>query len=941
MTHRRRLAFAAPALAAAGLLVGLALAQTASSVQRETFDGKQPLWERGPASVPVAEEAHVLTEAHAHSLPSSEYIRVRAEPNGELNPSVYYSFPTHPAPVGDDLAVSVWVRANRSGVRLLARVVLPRERNPDNPGEKLTVLLRGEVYSKGAGQWQRLDLRQPVKLLKDEQQALRTRLNHDILVTDAYVDRVILDLYAAPGVTEVWVDDLEISPVIEPKAPPKGPTPAQTTSRAPGSIPVPVPSAGGLTTPARPLGGGGRVAVEFNREQLRVGGKNFLFRGIRHSDTPLKVLRDAGLNTLFVGESMDPSVYEDAVRQGFWLVPALPAESADADVLARDVTRFQADDAVLFWYLGGDRTTAQIDPVSRAARAVRAADPQRPLGADSWDGLWAYSRHVDLIAAHRFPLMTSLELTQYRDWLNQRRQMTRDGTFFWTWVQTHLQDWFLNVAYPNSDRSRFDEPIGPQAEQIRLLTYLALTAGCKGLGFWSDRFLADSHQGRDRLLAIALLNEELQMLEPLFLGVVGPPAWLEFPEVSVPDVKAAVIRCERGVLVLPLWLGKGAQYVPGQSAANRLDLRVPAVPNGTQPWLVSPGEVKSLPFTRVAGGVQVTLHEFDQSAALVFTSDLKLVEFWQTRCRQLVRLAAQHSYQLAEVERDKVEKVQAQLDELAQQGLAPKVPDAAALLAEARRRRDMVVAAWGRDDYRETYGRARQEMRPLRILMRAQWEAAAKSLGPDAPPTASPYAVSFFTLPRHWRFRQELSQCTPGGNQLADGDFERSEKIPAGWQVQTVLPEEVEGSAKVASTGPNEDRGRHYLALNIHPKVAGSANDPPPTKLDPAYLGVVSPPVRLPPGSLVRVSGWVKLPETILASVDGALLFDSAGGEPLGVRLTAATKDKPGPKEPAKWRHFVLYRRVPPAGVVQVTAALTGIGTAYFDDLAIEPLNPR
>src|SRR5205823_14517947 len=115
------------------------------------------------------------------------------------------------------------------------------------------------------------------------------------------------------------------------------------------------------------------------------------------------------------------------------------------------------------------------------------------------------------------------------------------GSFFWTWVQTHLQDWYLQAVLPEAAAAeKFDEPIGPQAEQIRLLTYLALSAGCKGLGFWSDRFLADSHQGRDRLLAIALRNQELAMLEPLLLSVVEAPVWID---TSVPEVKAAVLRC--------------------------------------------------------------------------------------------------------------------------------------------------------------------------------------------------------------------------------------------------------------------------------------------------------------------------------------------------------------------------------------------------------------
>ena len=116
---------------------------------------------------------------------------------------------------------------------------------------------------------------------------------------------------------------------------------------------------------------------------------------------------------------------------------------------------------------------------------------------------------------HRWPLMTGLEIGQYRRWLYQRRLLAHKDTFTWTWVQTHLPDWYTALVYKKPAVSGFDEPVGPQPEQIRLLTYAAISAGCRGLGFWSDRFLADSHQGRDRLLTLALLNQELRMLEPL------------------------------------------------------------------------------------------------------------------------------------------------------------------------------------------------------------------------------------------------------------------------------------------------------------------------------------------------------------------------------------------------------------------------------------------
>ena len=209
--------------------------------------------------------------------------------------------------------------------------------------------------------------------------------------------------------TEAWIDDLEVGPVIETSGSPsatggKTPTQGQITSRSSvpptGVMPVPPPSAAKST----------RVAVEFNRDQLYVAGRKWLFRGVRYSDTPLKVLRDAGLNTLFVSDKLDSAVYDEAIREGFWLAPTLPAGTPDPEAIARDVSRFSADDAVLFWYLGADFRGGDIDTITRTAQAVRTADPNRPIALDAWDGLPAYSRRADLLASHRFPLHTSLEL---------------------------------------------------------------------------------------------------------------------------------------------------------------------------------------------------------------------------------------------------------------------------------------------------------------------------------------------------------------------------------------------------------------------------------------------------------------------------------------------------------------------------------------------------
>ncbi len=72
----------------------------------------------------------------------------------------------------------------------------------------------------------------------------------------------------------------------------------------------------------------------------------------------------------------------------------------------------------------------------------------------------------------------------------------------------------------------------------------------------------------------------------------------------------------------------------------------------------------------------------------------------------------------------------------------------------------------------------------------------------------------------------------------------------------------------------------------------------------------------------------MKVPGQLRATADGLVVFDTAGGEPLGVRVMAT----------GGWRQFHLYRRVPPDGKVAMTFALTGFGAAYIDDVRIEPL---
>jgi hypothetical protein len=349
------------------------------------------------------------------------------------------------------------------------------------------------------------------------------------------------------------------------------------------------------------------------------------------------------------------------------------------------------------------------------------------------------------------------------------------------------------------------------------------------------------------------------------------------------------------------------------------------IPDTYQPWEVSPGRVRSLKPKTVTGGTQITIPEFGLTTAIVFTGDLSdkgMLVFWQDKSRQLIADAAQYAYDLAAYERNKVVTVSQKLEHV-----STPVAGARSLLDDCDNRLNIAAIYLKNRDYSHAYMEADRALRPLRILMRLQWEKATAG---QTTTTASPYAVSYYTLPKQWEFVDAIKHSTAGANLLAWGGFEgQPDKM---WTTRQVTLDEVLMQARLSDDKAHE--GKQFLELNVVPKpdpANPSAKPKPPEVLERTFVAVDSPKVRVAPGSIVRISGWVRIPRPITGTADGVLMYDSVGGEPLAVRTTAQTG----------WKKFELHRRAPSSGEVSVTLALTGLGTAQFDDVRIEPLLPN
>jgi hypothetical protein len=960
----RTVALAVAAVVA--LAVGFALVPVrAEQIHRHGFGGRHTVLVRGDANVRVDVVEHDISALSFKSQPSSEHIKLTCDAATGDAAYIYYYYDTPPAPISEVLSAGVWVKATKKGIQLRARVVFPKEPDPANPQSALTALIVGTTYEKSRS-WDKLTLENVPELLGKHLPVLRAKVGRDINTTGAYIDRLVLNLYAGPGTVEVWVDDLDIGPV-KPAARP------DAAKQGPPGVSTKQPRDDGQAR--------GRL-VEQRGGQITVDGKPFFFRAIRHTGTPLHVLRQAGFDTLWLPPDAPGELLEDANREGWLVIPTIPLTPARAEGETREaLERISADldpvlrkfgsADVLFYDLGGGRTADQYPQVARTAEVIRTHDPRRPRGIDVWDGFQAYSGSLDVVGAHRWPLFTSLGMDKYRDWLAQRKTLTAYRATFWTWVQNHLPDWYVETVLEQKPTDPFYEPIGPHPEQVRVMAHIALASGCRGLGFWSDRFLADSHHGRDRLQGMALLNAEIDMLSPCLLAPqnVSKTQWLN---TNNPNVKAALVRGERGAVLLPIWFGPGMQFVPDQGAIAELKVTVPLVHDGADPWRITPAGVECLAHksTKVVGGTELTIPEFDLVAPVVFTNDRPgLVVWWQDYARKYGRLAARWALDMAAVEYEKVATVHNRLA-----AMNVKVRDADVLFKQSVKYHESARQNFAAELYDKAYADATRALRPLRVIMRDHWNQATATLDT---PTASPYAISYFTLPKHWELFAEVQRRKPGANALPHGNFELNGTVPAegaavnllpGWSARYGTLDRVNVAAGVVPSAklaekpqprkgpepvkgmfapgrpvatpdegyvpPTPELGRSLLRLEVRHRVELDQNGKPldvsAAPLEKTFLAVDSPPVRFAPGTLVRVSGWLRVPQPVGGSVDGVLFYDDAGGEQLGVRVS----------HQPPWKKFHLYRRVPASGQISVTLALTGIGAAYFDDIRIEPLVP-
>lgn len=889
----------------AALLAG-ALRPASASAQSawyEGFEGPQTSWQAGPSDLQYKVEQHQRARGDAHTGQGSELLAIQAGPGSYL----HFTHSAGRAQVIDELLITVWVKASRPGVQLLAVVTLPRSIDP-RTGRPVTILIAGSSFAT-AGSWQQLRLGNVPHLVARETRLIRAQLGPSIDDREAYVEHVVLNVYTGTGLSQCWIDDLDVAGFVA--------RPAEAESRVSTAVPTPAaPAGGGAATGGAATGGSPSAArrVELAGPILLVDGRPMFPRAIRYRGEPMEFLARLGFNAVWIDQPPTRQLAAEAEQAGLWLIappprpqglelpygPVVPTASIGAE-----------RDRVLAWDFGRGLTSEHLEGTRRWAEQVRAADPGRPLVGQPLSELRSYSRHLDVLLSDREPIGSSLELTSYSNWIRGRATLARPGTPFWTTVQTQLAPSLAEQLRALAGGREL--PLAVPYEQIRLLVYTAIGSGCRGLVFQSYAPLnAQDPDTQQRAMSLEQVNLELGLIDPWTAsgGLAGTVSG------NVAEVTGSVLRTDRARLLLPMWLAPAAQYVPGQSAANNVTLVVPGVPESASAYELAPGGLRPLLHRRVVGGMQVTLDEFGVASAVFLAQDPLVID---TVAKQMGRIGPR----MAELQRHlaarKWQLVSQSQAALGQRGSPPaQVPQ---WLTAAGKSLGECNAHFAARQYQASYAMAERTMRALRLVERGTWDNAMRRVPVIA---GSPAAVSYLTLPWHMRFLEQAATWRPGPNLLPGGDFEDlGRTLQCGWQhVQHPLPG-VRTVAELDASAAHSGRfGIRLLAMSADPKS-------PPTLMEIPPVWIAGPPMPVEGGRWVCIRGWVNVPGLITAGVDGLWIIDSLGGEALSARIGHTVG----------WQEFQLYRFVPDARPVSVTFALAGLGQVWIDDVSIQVMD--
>ncbi|NOY29653.1 MAG: hypothetical protein GXP28_05610 [Planctomycetes bacterium] len=619
---------------------------------------------------------------------------------------------------------------------------------------------------------------------------------------------------------------------------------------------------------------------------------------IQWQGEPFSLLTKLGFDAVGMKRLPSPDELQEAAALGLAIVCPPPTP--------RQLTQQGIPDelsSVFAWDLGDQLSSDDLDHIIRWQELIKRFDPidSRPTVITPRLFTREASRLANVLVVGRAMLGTDISLQEQTAWLTQQRRLARPGTDIWTTLDTQL-----NPAQALQMAAMQLPPhltSGASYQQLSALTSAAFAVKSHGFYYLSTTSLAATDSATQRRAkAIQLNNLRLKLAEPwLASGKV-----LDVARSSQPQLTALVLKAERSHLLVPIrWSNSMAStQALTQPLTQRLgqtgsiSFTVPGVGESSEAYLLTLGGTKRLRHRRVTGGVRVTMKSLPTDAFILLTDDPQAFSQVAKYLRKIAPEATRLRRELASL------RLQESTRLLGGNPQAKHWLKQATLELQAC---DHHLAS-GSQDLAYSHADAADQ-----ILNQVDPMQNATGIG-----TSSNSGSVASAGQRH--LQQRLARAPAGANLLSGGGFENLPAlIQAGWRHQQLPLEGITSSVRLSSTAPHS--GSYCLELEAKP-----TNEAAPMPVVPASpVWISTAPVQVQAGDLVEITGVARVPEPLLGTIDGLQLIDSLGGPDMATRIP----------QTRSWQPFRVIRAVPSDGPITVSIALSGLGRAQIDDLAI------
>lgn len=904
-----------------------------------SFDQPQTVWRIESAEPNLKTIEHKYSPQEGYGKRGCEYISLQIPANAK---SVMLGMKVGTGRLSDDVLPTVYIKSNRTGLQFMLRVILPMTQEEPRPGSRegasapLSILLAGGTYSLN-GSWQQIRIDRPLDLLKKQALDISRQTGRNIDVTNAYYDMAYLDINGGEGELNLWIDDLEITGY-DPVAPGdfvKGALGNQSQenkrieSPAPKSVNNNVPSVdvnpqnanSSVLTPS--------TSSNMQTPQVRVGGASFFvneslffIRAIRYRGEPFEYLRQLGFNTVWMDEVPNDGQMIQAQEQGLWIICPPPLSKQQWDVFTEDSYRnytptFWGDKyfRVIAWNLGNlTNNSVSVEQTNQLCRRIRECDRDvvRPIIAQAEDNLRDYSRQVESLIIERNPIYSSLNIKDYLRWHRDIPCLIQPGAPRICVVQTQpdpklSQSW--KEMFPGET---FPESI--PYEQLQLTAFAAAGSGVRGLFFDSQTSLySNDPDSQYRSRSLELLNSRLFVADSFFAaGTQSTP--VETSDKNLWFVMLTIPK--KGRLALPLYIPDFAQYSLTGRFSSSATAYMSGIPSTYNAYRLTPNGLEPLNIVRKAGSSNVTIDSQVDWSMILLAQNPSVISSMYNRLRTHGKRS---SVLFKELTANRLENFRpwfnpnkASKEEIALFNRA----------SEAITRSEWAINQnlWSESDMSNCVA-----ANALRILEFSYWSGI---VGTMREPNFHPAAVSFRTMRLFYVWRQNMQNYKQGDNVLPAGDFESlDEFMDSNWALYL----EDDANSQISAKGDINP----MAAFSGKSGVRLTAQTPPGLQnaialLDKTPVTILSPTVQVEPYETVKITCLVNLPQPLRCTVDGLKISDVHSGDVLARRITKTLG----------WQPIVMFRTADSEGKIQLSFELTGVGTAYIDNVKIIRIVP-